>query len=257
MSRDDLISIARQAPFLITAADKTHRTLASELHEAGAWLVIHDPTELKEPLVSAIRQERVIVIRESMLAHLPGATYLPHPYRRLKFPGKQERKSAVSVSRVDFDKHTEMIIEANVNLREPIEIYGFLNTIYAHFKLEKVDADWRRNYRGTFAADDLWAAARIALHYRYVVDMSVIKGDGGGTQYTFLEAADAGCGLILNSGWQPKGMLADYAHTVDNSSELAEACSTNIPTRTKQAEALLQAHNATTISGHYADLLSR
>jgi hypothetical protein len=34
-----------------------------------------------------------------------------------------------------------------------------------------------------------------------MVDMSSIKGDGGGTQYTFLEAIYMGCVLVLNSKW--------------------------------------------------------
>ena len=31
--------------------------------------------------------------------------------------------------------------------------------------------------------------------------MSIIKGDGGGTQYTFLEAIYHGCALILHHEW--------------------------------------------------------
>jgi hypothetical protein len=31
--------------------------------------------------------------------------------------------------------------------------------------------------------------------------MSVIKNDGSGSQYTFLEAWDAGSGLVLNNKW--------------------------------------------------------
>jgi hypothetical protein len=31
--------------------------------------------------------------------------------------------------------------------------------------------------------------------------MSTIKNDGGGTQYTFLEAEYHGCGLILHKNW--------------------------------------------------------
>ena len=39
----------------------------------------------------------------------------------------------------------------------------------------------------------------------FVVDMSIIKGDGGGTQYTFLEAIYHGCALILHKEWVEKG----------------------------------------------------
>ena len=37
--------------------------------------------------------------------------------------------------------------------------------------------------------------------------MSIIKGDGGGTQYTFLEAIYHDCVLILHKEWVEKGNL--------------------------------------------------
>ena len=35
--------------------------------------------------------------------------------------------------------------------------------------------------------------------------MSIIKGDGGGTQYTFLEAIHHDCALILHKEWVDQG----------------------------------------------------
>ena len=35
--------------------------------------------------------------------------------------------------------------------------------------------------------------------------MSIIKGDGGGTQYTFLEAIYHNCALILHKEWVDQG----------------------------------------------------
>ena len=37
--------------------------------------------------------------------------------------------------------------------------------------------------------------------------MSIIKGDGGGTQYTFLEAIYHDCALILHKEWVEQGTL--------------------------------------------------
>ena len=37
--------------------------------------------------------------------------------------------------------------------------------------------------------------------------MSIIKGDGGGTQYTFLEAIYHDCALILHKEWVDQGDL--------------------------------------------------
>ena len=39
----------------------------------------------------------------------------------------------------------------------------------------------------------------------FVIDMSIIIGDGGGTQYTFLEAIYHNCALILHKEWVNKG----------------------------------------------------
>ena len=39
----------------------------------------------------------------------------------------------------------------------------------------------------------------------YIVDMSIIKGDGGGTQYTFLEAIYQDCALVLHKEWVEQG----------------------------------------------------
>ena len=36
---------------------------------------------------------------------------------------------------------------------------------------------------------------------KFMIDLSRIKNDGGGTQYTFLEAINYGCCLILNREW--------------------------------------------------------
>jgi hypothetical protein len=49
--------------------------------------------------------------------------------------------------------------------------------------------------RGTYTAVGLLGM------YQTMVDMSLIKGDGGGTQYTFLEAWDANTVPIINRGW--------------------------------------------------------
>jgi hypothetical protein len=86
--------------------------------------------------------------------------------------------------------------------------------------------------------------------------MSIIKKDGGGTQYTFLEAANANTHLILHDEWQPTGLLQQYAHTCTTPEQLAELCNTELPDRTEQAQALLAHHNATTVAKRYATTLN-
>ena len=251
LSAPDFIKTATQHATIITAVDKHHHALAAQLIAAGVPIVIHDPTELKTPVKELASRAKVIVIRETMLAHLPAATFIKHPYCRDGRQGNCERKPAATISRIDFDKHTEVIVRANLELSQPIDIYGSCNTVYAHFKLKPEDPAWETNYKGRFKADDLWAAKHIAEQYERIIDMSAIKKDGGGTQYTFLEAADAGAALILNQAWQPTGGLASYAHTATSHTDLVQLCRNPIDNRRDAAERLLREHDAKMIAEQF------
>lgn len=250
VSHADLIKVAEKNHILITALDKNYHDIGLELLQRNATIVIHDPTELKPQVAETLQTSKVVIIRE--LQHLlPNATYIKHPYQR-RTPKKQiNKRQAVAISRIDFDKYTNLIVEANLKLEQPIDIYGFNNSMYAHFKLEPIDPDWKRNYKGTFDSDDLWSATKIAAQYHHVVDMSAIKGDGGGTQYTFLEAIDAGSNLILNTEWKPTGLLSEYCDTVTTSEELIEVCKQTPHDKTAIAEALLAEHDARHIAHQY------
>ena len=54
----------------------------------------------------------------------------------------------------------------------------------------------------------------------YVIDMSIIKGDGGGTQYTFLEAIYQDSLLILHNEWINKGDLFIFKYTWDKRAQM-------------------------------------
>lgn len=257
VSTADLLTVARTDEVLITAVDKHYHAIAVDLLAAGASIVVHDPTEIKDPIRDILPDANVIVIRDSMLSHLPNATLIPHPYLRRALPPVTTKRRAVSISRVDFDKHTELIVEANRTLDEPIDIYGALNGLYSKITLDEVDPQWKENYRGRFPADDLWAAVRLAHKYEHVVDMSVIKGDGGGSQYTFLEAADSGASLILNEQWSPTDLLADYATTVNSAEQLIEAVTRPPRDTTSSAEAFLRHHDARRIAHQTFETLQR
>ena len=67
---------------------------------------------------------------------------------------------------------------------------------------------------------------------KYMVDMSIIKGDGGGTQYTFLEAIYQDCVLVLHEEWTNKGSLfvsGVNCIVVSNEEELAKVMNVGIP----------------------------
>ena len=64
-----------------------------------------------------------------------------------------------------------------------------------------------------------------------MIDMSTIKDDGGGTQYTFLEAIYQDCILILHRDWVKQGDIFKEGINclaAENPEELVELLTNNI-----------------------------
>lgn len=188
---------------VVTALDWKARgeqfCMAAALGAVSA-VVFHDPNDGGHEVIRTASSlgVNIILIRKSQLRRAEQITggrhaMIVHPYTR-EFTDeatveRSARKLAASVSRVDFDKHTEIIVNADCG----IDIFGSVNRMYAHHKLPEW---WERSYRGIHNG-----GARTLLSYRYSVDMSLIKGDGGGTQYTTLEAWDSGAIPVLHRDW--------------------------------------------------------
>ena len=217
MSEEDTLELMEEEePVLITALDKNHRELAMKLLEKGAHIVIHDPTELRNPAFrDFINPNQVIVIRRSMLEHMKDAAFIPHPYMAVgKTDGLDYKNwlnrptNAISVSRLDFDKNSHWLFEANRKLPDDrqILIRGAENRMYTKNKIVPVypeykqDSNRPKDERAIFKLD-FRGAINLCRTAKYMTDFSVIKGDGGGTQYTFLEAIDAGTICLLHKDW--------------------------------------------------------
>jgi len=196
---------------VVSAADADGAQAVAPLVAEGALVVVHDPTELKaDALVQALRAapRAPVCIRDAVAPHVRAATghtarVLPHPYARAPGLLEVERDMhAVSMARLDWDKHTDIVVRANAALPQArrVVLYGAENRLYTHHRLATADPAWREQYRGAFPRT-AHAAARLAARAGFVVDMSAIAGDGGGTQYTFLEAWDAGAVLVVNAAW--------------------------------------------------------
>lgn len=235
---EDLLQ--KKQDILISAIDKSGYDLIDKFPEQTK-IVIHDPTELKANkgfLLNYLDRFKIITIRKTVEEYLKkchkSANFLYHPYVTLcEETANKDRLSnksgAVSISRIDYDKHTEIILKANQYLLDPIEIYGTKNDRYVYHKLKDIDIMNEKapssNYRGRFPKD-FYALANILSGAKYVVDMSRIKDDGGGSQYTFLEAIDFGCALILHTDWlknnSTRFISGVNCFTVQNEDELVE-----------------------------------
>ena len=231
---------------LITCIDKKYYEYLPNIKDAT--IVIHDPTELKPQVLECLNRFKIITIRPTVSELLKTKYNLDnrlmyHPF--YEFPRILKNKiKAVSLSRVDFDKNTDIIVKANDSGCE-IEIYGSMNELYVYHKLR--DSNFRNYYKGRFAKT-FEAINEILADCKYVIDMSVIKGDGGGSQYTFLEAIYMDCALILNKKWVD-GLDSPFKHNhncfiVENHEELTTLLKSNPDTSEicKNAKELLKNH---------------
>lgn len=221
LSLQDAISLPN--PF-ITAVDKHHWPLL-QYFPSETRLVIHDPTEVKpskngNPLIQEsnmghklLHNFKVITIRETVQKYLLdthgiGSEYEPHPF--YAYPKRDEGLGyrCVSIARIDFDKNTDIILEANALIKDPekrVHLFGAENRLYVYHKLQ--DLQFQEYWHGKFpkTLDPSYGGKGILKDAQYMIDMSTIKGDGGGTQYTFLEAIHNDCVLVLHNEWIEKG----------------------------------------------------
>jgi glycosyltransferase involved in cell wall biosynthesis len=226
---------------LITAIDKNFYSVLDHIPD-NSYIVIHDPTEFnkssKKVVIDNLKRLQVITIRKSVYdlllsMNIPSKLII-HPYVSMISRSIVDtiRIGAISISRIDYDKNIDIIVKANSLIPDKenkVEIYGEPNERYIYqklltwdnFKKDDVHSQYRGHFPKTFEK-----LSEILVNKRFVVDMSSIAQDGGGTQYTFLEAIDAGCVLILNSKWTNNlNSIWQHNHNclvVSNSDELAE-----------------------------------
>tara|TARA_R100000700_G_scaffold39510_1_gene52502 strand:+ start:4904 stop:5998 length:1095 start_codon:yes stop_codon:yes gene_type:complete len=214
---------------LVVAGAKQFKEQTQQLYDNGAFIVVHDPTELKN-LPENLDPNRCISIRQIGARTLKGSTFIRHPYSPFtsQTPNNISTRGgiAISTSRIDFDKHTEVLLDANRLLpdNKKINIRGFENRIYTRFKIVPKYPEWVQSKAHYPREND--HAFNLMKKYIFNVDMTQIVGDGGGTQYTWLEAWNAGCIPIIHSKWlldEPDDMKPDInCLVVSTAEELAE-----------------------------------
>ena len=217
--------IIKKEHLIIVALDK-HYYEYLKYFPKNTLLVIHDPTELKNkenPLIKdgLIDNFNIITIRQTVKDYLLktykiDSTFQTHPFYRYEKNKDSMNNYAVSISRIDFDKNTDNILKCN-NLLEHdkrAKIFGKENRLYVHHKLK--DLNFKDYWYGSYPKNlpmtyDTGIGEKnnldILKDCKFMVDVSTIKDDGGGTQYTFLEAIYNDCILVLHREWIEKGTL--------------------------------------------------
>ena len=232
-----------ERPFFITIFKDSHLPVISRLNDESDnknILIIHDHRDISEKVVPFIKNKwKLVTIRKTVQEYLNTkysleSLFLYHPFYPYSVKSSKthkQKKGAVSISRISFEKNTDIIIKANNLLRrreDLIKLYGCASRMYVHLFLGGYNGDFNKYYYGIFDKS-FSALSNLLAGVKFVVDLSVLKQDGGGTQYTFLEAIHNDCALILHRKWienvNPK--YCDFKEgyncfAVENEKELAD-----------------------------------
>lgn len=227
----------------IVALDKHYYHFLKEFPDSTK-LVIHDPTEIKNknnPLIKdgLLKKFNILTIRKTVQNFIKqtydiDSTFIYHPFYKYKKNIKDCIDNfAICISRIDFDKNIDIILNANKLLPEEkkIYIYGKENRLCVHHKLK--DLDFNKYWKGKYEKQlqILFRGKDLLQNTKYLIDLSTIKNDGGGTQYTFLDGIYNNCVLILHEEWTNKGDLFINNYnclTVRNENDLFELLSNEI-----------------------------
>lgn len=184
-----------------------------------------------------------IVIRKRLLELVPNSVFIPHPYQT-QCLNYQKNFLACSMTRLENEKNTHVVLETKIKRGAPIDIYGPLMPFYG-MKLKKLFGDWKQYWEGNLRYEDV---IKTLCRYKYSIDLSNFPEDGAGTQYSFLEALDCRCIPIVHENWLG-GPYVDgkTCIAVSDSNDLMEAIRKNINTD-KYRGKILKSHDASTIA---------
>lgn len=179
------------------------------LVKKGAVVSIHSMNDRKYAYNYG---KRPIVTRRTQLKMQSDAVYVPHPYKRrystLTAPNRR-KKTAVYVGRVSFCKGVEFIIETNRLLpkSKKIVIRGEENRGYSYQVLGRKYPEWEVGMSERFETGE---GPNICSKFLLMADFTQVVDDGGGTQYTTMEAWDAGTVPIIHKSWlKYRGIMRD------------------------------------------------
>lgn len=235
--------IIKKKNIIITALDKHYWEYLKYFPE-NTILVIHDPGEIKHninPLIkdNFLKKFKIITIRETVKnffleKYNINSKFLIHPFFEYDKSNLESMNNyAVSISRIDYDKNIDIILRANkliTNDKNKIKLFGSENRFYVYKKLKDLEFDkyWYGKFKKLLPIQ--YKNKDILKKCKFVIDLSTIKNDGGGTQYTFLEAIYNDCILILHNDWINKDNIFKHNYNclgISNELELTEILEIN------------------------------
>lgn len=228
----------------------------------NVWATFHDPNEFKlYPHWKHFDGRRIICIRETGKQSVPLAKFIPHPYMRVmnNAPSSPvKNKLAVSIARTSSVKNSQWILQANRGLpkKHKIELLGEVNRLWWHTYLKKHYPEFIPH--ATYPRD--WGAGvRLCARAQYMVDLTIFPNDGGGTQYTMLEAIDAGAVPVMTTDWcSYAGPAKRLCFQVRDANDLKEFMQRGLDPaiqRAKNYRYIDQVHNPAKIRQLYKDTL--
>jgi hypothetical protein len=195
-----------------------------KLKRNDVTVVIHDPTEIPNEDKSCLHYWNIICIRKTVQRYLKEkfnviSRFMYHPF--WPYDTKYENMdmkhndsvhqfkqwNSVSISRIEYGKNIDVIMKANKKLESEsksdrnfsVRMYGPFNHRYVNDELGGKE-EFRKYYCGTFPKS-FEGISNVLNGTKFVIDLSTINDDGGGTQYTFLEAIHHGAALVINRKW--------------------------------------------------------
>ena len=238
-----------EKPFITDMFKNFH--LLEKMKRTDLTVVIHDSTEISRENEPYLKYWNIICIRKAFQQYLKekydlNPKFLYHPFHAYPVQSNNNigdgddhsiahRTEAVSISRTDHGKHTDIILNANKLITSKnksndnaIKIYGPFNSEYINPFGQK---QFKQYYCGIFDRS-FEAVSNILNKAKFMVDLTVLPHDGGGTQYTFLEAIHNETALIINRKWivDVDSKYCDFKEgyncfAVSNEKELAEIIS--------------------------------
>lgn len=221
-------ALKRRGKHLIVVLAKNQVQFGEALmKKKRARIIVHDAVEGR--FYDDLPFKRPFLVRANLVEHYPDGIFIPQPFHRAypnqsTLSGHNKREfNAVSLSRIDFDKNTDILLEANELLSKKfqIDIRGFENRLYTKFNILPRFPYWEQSKRAF--SNDINSGSHIARTAKFMVDLTEIKGDGGGTQYTYMEAMDAGTICVVHTSWlDKKGPMKNIGIPVGDAKDLAK-----------------------------------